>query len=84
MVESKDEAWVKEERRPEAILAAVPPPIFAGLASILLFSFFSAASSRERLKGGLYIVVFRSSPLIRDQDGCHRTLEEQTSLGGVT
>jgi hypothetical protein len=23
-----EEAWVKEERRPEAISAAVPPPIF--------------------------------------------------------
>jgi hypothetical protein len=28
MVESKVDALVKEERRPEAIPAAVPPPIF--------------------------------------------------------
>jgi hypothetical protein len=28
MVESKEETLVKEERWPEVILAAVPPPIF--------------------------------------------------------
>jgi hypothetical protein len=28
MVESKEEVLVKEERRPEATPAAIPPPIF--------------------------------------------------------
>jgi hypothetical protein len=39
MVESKEKAWVKEERWPEAILVAVPPPIFATLAYVLWFHF---------------------------------------------
>jgi hypothetical protein len=65
MVESKEEVLVKEERWPEAISAAVTPPIFLRrLAIAPIFSCFSAAFSRERFGGGgggLYIDVFRSS-----------------------
>jgi hypothetical protein len=54
-VESKEDALVKEERWPEAILTAVPPPIFLwrlAATAVLCFSCFSAASSQER-PGGL-------------------------------
>jgi hypothetical protein len=54
MVESKEEALEKEERWPEAIPAAIPPPIFLrrlAAAPILCFSCFSAASSQEHPGG---------------------------------
>jgi hypothetical protein len=52
MVESKEKAWVKEERWPEAILVAVPPPIFATSAYVSWFR-FSPPSPRENASGGL-------------------------------
>ena len=54
MVESKEEAFVKEERRPEAILAAVPPPIFAGSDLYFGVSLSASASLRKRLGGYFY------------------------------
>jgi hypothetical protein len=50
IVGGKEEALVKEERWPKAILAVVPPPIFLwrlAAVPILCFSCFSATSSRE-------------------------------------
>jgi hypothetical protein len=50
MVESKEEALVKEKRWPEAISAAFPPPIFLrrlAAGPVLCFPCFSAASSRK-------------------------------------
>jgi hypothetical protein len=57
MVESKEEALVKEERWPKAIPAAVPPLIFLGrlaAAFILCFSCFSTSSFREHPGDPLY------------------------------
>jgi hypothetical protein len=63
MVERKEEALVKEERWPEAIPATVLPPIILwrlAEAPVLCFSYFSAASMRERLGRSLYS-CFRST-----------------------
>ena len=57
MMESNLEALVMEERRPEAIPAAVPPPIFllAAACSPLLYIFdLRAAAGWERLGDPLY------------------------------
>ena len=57
MMESNLEALVKEERRPEAISTAAPPPIFllAAACSPLLCIFdLRAAAGRERLGEPLY------------------------------
>jgi hypothetical protein len=58
IVESKEEMLVKEERWPEVILVAVPPPIFLrrrASAFVLWFSCFSAVSLWEH-SGNPFIV----------------------------
>jgi hypothetical protein len=63
IVESKEEAWVKEEKRPGVILIAVPlqssqvQPQFHG------FEFLCRLPMRMP-QGGLYIVIFTSSSSI--------------------
>jgi hypothetical protein len=62
MVESKEEALVKEERQPEAIPVVVPPfnipPATDNNLSGLVFLCFTPPPLRECLRG-LYIVLFR-------------------------
>jgi hypothetical protein len=48
------------EKRPGVTLAAFPPPIFAGIASIFVFP-ISLLPPLGNVEGGLYIDVFRSS-----------------------
>jgi hypothetical protein len=57
MVESKEEALVKEKRRPEAILAAVPPPIFAGSSSISWFRVSLPPPRENASEGILYLLI---------------------------
>jgi hypothetical protein len=61
---------------------SVSPPIFAGSSSVLWFC-VSPPPRHENALGSLYIGVFRSSLSIWEQDGRHRRLEVQTSMGGM-
>jgi hypothetical protein len=70
------------EKRPGATTIAFPLPIFAGIASISLFH-VSTLRPRGNTLGGLYIVIFRSSWSIWDEDGWHRRFKDQMRLGGV-
>jgi hypothetical protein len=54
---------VRVEMQPRMTPIAFSPPVFVGSALVSWFLCFSVASFREHL-GGLYIVVFRSSPLV--------------------
>jgi hypothetical protein len=71
------------EKRLGATPAAFPPPIFAGTASISVFRVSPLPSDRNH-RGSLYIGVFRSDWVSRDEDGQHRRSEAQTSMGGAT
>jgi hypothetical protein len=66
MVESKEEALVKEERRLEAIPTAVPPSNLPPAMDIglfgLAFLYFPSPLLRERLGGSLYS-VFSVKPI---------------------
>jgi len=57
MMKNSVEALVKDERRPEAIPAAVPPPIFEVPASVsgFLYVFFSVLRLVARSRRGPYI-----------------------------
>jgi hypothetical protein len=59
MVESKEEAWVKEERWPEVIPAEVPHPIFIGSTSVSWFR-VSPPPPHKNASGGSLYRVFRS------------------------
>jgi hypothetical protein len=70
------------EKRPGATPTTFLPPIFTRIASIYVFC-VSPPPPRENALWGLYIVVFRSSWAVWDEDGRHQRSEVQTNLGGT-